>query len=100
MIRMTELYQPNSRGNFLKGPSSLVRKVKHFLDRQGLHPAPVVVAVSGGPDSVALLCVLICLNRQDEAASNTSNLLTIAHLNHQLRGAESDADESFVRELY
>jgi tRNA(Ile)-lysidine synthase len=51
----------------------------------------VVVALSGGPDSVALLCALAAMN---------IGPLVVAHLNHQLRGAESDADESFVRELY
>ena len=49
-----------------------------------------VVAVSGGPDSVALLRALL----QETAAP-----LVVAHLNHQLRGADSDADEAFVRGL-
>jgi tRNA(Ile)-lysidine synthase len=51
---------------------------------------PGVVAVSGGADSVALLRALV------EAEIGP---LTVAHLNHQLRGAESDEDEAFVREL-
>jgi tRNA(Ile)-lysidine synthase len=50
-----------------------------------------VVAVSGGPDSVALLRALL---------ECTSSPLVIAHLNHQLRGAESDGDEAFVRDLH
>jgi len=49
----------------------------------------VVIGVSGGADSVALLRVFHSLNIP----------VTIAHVNHQLRGAESDADERFVREL-
>jgi tRNA(Ile)-lysidine synthase len=53
----------------------------------------VIVAVSGGSDSVALLR-LLCLLR------DTCHLdVVCAHFNHQLRGAESDADEAFVREL-
>jgi tRNA(Ile)-lysidine synthase len=49
--------------------------------------APGIVAVSGGADSVALLTTL-----RDHRPS-------VAHVNHALRGDESDADERFVREL-
>jgi len=48
-----------------------------------------VVAVSGGPDSTALLLALHELGVP----------IVAAHVNHHLRGAESDADEQFVREL-
>src|SRR5690606_33890614 len=50
------------------------------------------VAVSGGPDSVALLEALVQLRGQ------LGIRLGVAHFNHQLRGAESDEDEAFVRE--
>jgi len=53
----------------------------------------VVVAVSGGADSVALL---VCLQRLGRRLGIT---LSAAHLNHGLRGRESDADEKFVRRL-
>jgi tRNA(Ile)-lysidine synthase len=53
----------------------------------------VLVAVSGGPDSVALLHALH--TRRDELAIT----LHVAHLNHCLRGEASDADEEFVRAL-
>jgi tRNA(Ile)-lysidine synthase len=49
--------------------------------------ARVIVAVSGGPDSVCLLHVLRELKCQ---------VVAIAHLNHKLRGAASDEDERFV----
>ncbi|WP_246560371.1 tRNA lysidine(34) synthetase TilS [Geobacter grbiciae] len=52
----------------------------------------VVVAVSGGADSVALLDILISL-------SDLRLNLVVAHLNHSLRGAESDGDERFVADL-
>jgi tRNA(Ile)-lysidine synthase len=51
----------------------------------------MVVAVSGGPDSVALLRALVKIRREP---------VIIAHLNHALRGAESDGDEAFVGELH
>jgi len=50
----------------------------------------VVVAVSGGSDSVALLRLLCSLRESFHLD------LICAHFNHQLRGAESDADEAFV----
>lgn len=51
------------------------------------------VAVSGGADSVALLRILLNLKHE------LGVVLSAVHLNHKLRGAESDADEVFVREL-
>jgi tRNA(Ile)-lysidine synthase len=68
----------------------LVRKLEAALHRHGI-AGGIVVAVSGGPDSVALLRAL-----RDARGSGP---LTAAHLNHQLRGPESDADDAFVREL-
>ncbi len=53
----------------------------------------VVVGVSGGPDSLALLHVLNGL--RDELHIS----LHVAHLNHQLRAAESDADADFVQAI-
>ncbi len=53
----------------------------------------ILVAVSGGPDSVALLSVL----HQLAPAWNFS--LTIIHCNYGLRGAESEGDASFVTDL-
>ena len=52
----------------------------------------VVVALSGGADSVALLHILLGLAEYGSG-------VVAAHLNHRLRGAESDEDENFVRAL-
>ncbi len=53
----------------------------------------VAVAVSGGADSVALLRLLAGLR------SELGIVLAVAHVNHKLRGAESDEDEHFVADL-
>jgi tRNA(Ile)-lysidine synthase len=53
----------------------------------------VVVGVSGGPDSVALLHILASL------AANRSLRLVVAHLNHKLRGIAADQEAAFVRTL-
>ncbi|MBQ5336384.1 MAG: tRNA lysidine(34) synthetase TilS [Oscillospiraceae bacterium] len=53
----------------------------------------VVAALSGGADSV---CLLLALNElRDELGINVSAL----HVNHCLRGEESDRDEAFCRDL-
>ena len=57
------------------------------------HDFTVLVAVSGGADSIGLLCGLARLK------SGGSGQLLAAHFNHALRGAESDADERFVSKL-
>jgi tRNA(Ile)-lysidine synthase len=64
---------------------------KHEMFPRG---ARVFVAVSGGPDSVALLHILRTLERQGELI-----VAGIGHFNHQLRGADADADERFCRDL-
>jgi tRNA(Ile)-lysidine synthase len=53
----------------------------------------VAAAVSGGADSVALLRLLL------ELRAELGIVLSVAHVNHKLRGAESDDDEQFVAQL-
>src|SRR5918996_872165 len=53
----------------------------------------ILVAVSGGPDSVALLSALSTL------APSSDLCLWAAHCNHGLRGSESDGDARFVAKL-
>lgn len=53
----------------------------------------VLIGVSGGADSTALL---VCLHR---LSSEFHLNLTVAHLNHKIRGIEADADEDFVRQM-
>jgi tRNA(Ile)-lysidine synthase len=54
----------------------------------------VVVAVSGGPDSVAMTWILRELER-----TARWRVVGLVHVNHGLRGLESDEDERFCREL-
>jgi tRNA(Ile)-lysidine synthase len=55
----------------------------------------IVVATSGGADSVSLALALGELRN----AGKLGLRFVLAHFNHRLRGAESDADEDFVRHL-
>lgn len=69
----------------------MLRRVSTYIRQRGLleKDKPVLVAVSGGADSVGLLDVLVRAGYKCVAA----------HCNFGLRGAESDRDEAFVREL-
>lgn len=72
----------------------LSSRVKRTILRHGMldeRTRRLGVAVSGGADSVCLLLVL----RELAPAAH----LSILHLNHLLRGEESEADEAFVRTL-
>ena len=53
----------------------------------------ILVAVSGGPDSICLLQLLYRLRKTIDFE------IGIAHINHRLRGQESDDEEKFVRKL-
>jgi tRNA(Ile)-lysidine synthase len=77
------------------GKSNIYSRWVKEVKRQGLfHPGQRVgVAVSGGPDSVLLLHFM------KDLAAEWGIALAVVHFNHHLRGAESDADEGFVRNL-
>jgi len=55
----------------------------------------VIVGLSGGPDSVALLKVLLSFQRSGDYKGRICAL----HVNHNLRPGDCDADEAFVRKL-
>lgn len=67
------------------------QKVARYIDRHKLFSPEdkILVALSGGADSVALLRLLLALGYTCEAA----------HCNFHLRGQESERDEMFVRQL-
>lgn len=75
---------------FLKSFREFVQNEAPFTPKER-----VVVGCSGGPDSVAMLRLLVELNHSDELELK----IHVAHLNHVLRGPESDGDELFVTQL-
>ena len=72
----------------------LLRKISGIIRENRLFSPgdTVVVAVSGGADSVALLDIL-------SSIPDMRLHLVVAHLNHSLRGTESDGDAAFVEQL-
>jgi tRNA(Ile)-lysidine synthase len=71
-----------------------VAEVQACIEAHTMVPpgATVVVAVSGGADSMALLCALFQLR------SVYNMTLIVAHVNHQLRGEEAEHDALFVEQ--
>ena len=83
------------RGPTLRAVDGLLRRFCADLRRHSLLPEDgrVVVAVSGGTDSVVLLDLF------HRVAVRDGLHLVVAHANHQLRGDASDHDETFVLRL-
>ncbi len=73
---------------FIEKVRSAIRR--HEMARPGDR---VLVGVSGGPDSVALLYALWALSRELQVS------LHVGHLNHMLRGAAADEDAAYVRDI-
>lgn len=73
----------------------MLKPLENYVRKHRLvHPGDRIgVAVSGGADSVALLRAFAKL------APSLGVVLFVLHLNHSLRGPDSEADEHFVREL-
>ena len=78
-----------------RSQEQLEQRVLHFIQENRLISGQekLVVAVSGGPDSVCLLHLL------DRLKGELGIRLHVAHLDHQLRGAESEADAGYVADL-
>ncbi|MHC4063836.1 MAG: tRNA lysidine(34) synthetase TilS [Planctomycetota bacterium] len=74
---------------------AFVRSLAEEIEAEGLlaRDDRVVVGVSGGPDSMALLHVLVDLN----ADCDYQLAIHIAHLDHELRGPEGEKDAAFVQ---
>lgn len=67
------------------------QRITQYIEKEDLFSSDskILVALSGGADSVALLCILHAAGYHCEAA----------HCNFHLRGEESNRDEQFVRQL-
>jgi len=76
-------------------PPTLEPRVLSFIREHHLVSSQccLLVAVSGGPDSTCLLQILVDLKEE------LGIKLHVAHLNHQLRGDESEADARYVSRL-
>lgn len=80
----------------MPAPTGLIQQLDQFLHKNALL-APrsrILVACSGGADSMALLHLLCCVNQ----SRFWKWKLIIGHVNHGLRGRESRADEALVRQ--
>lgn len=75
-------------------PSALISRLSAALAACDMRGKTLLVAVSGGGDSLALLYAL-CRLRQDFDLR-----LRGAHLNHKLRADASDADAAFVQDTF
>jgi tRNA(Ile)-lysidine synthase len=78
-----------------KKATGLVRQVTKTIFQEKLIESAdkVLLAISGGIDSVTLLFVLL------EIQKNIGFELGLAHINHMLRGKESERDEEFIKKL-
>jgi tRNA(Ile)-lysidine synthase len=82
------------RENFAKWHDLELRARKTIREHQMLSEGDrVLIGISGGADSTALL---LCLR---ELAAEFRITLVAAHLNHGIRGTEADEDEAFVRKM-
>lgn len=96
MLRSGAIKNPGRSGKAVSMKNiGLESRILDFIQQHSLIPPEetVLVGVSGGADSVCLLHVLA--KCQGKLGIN----LHVAHLNHQLRGAESEADANYVANL-
>lgn len=79
----------------LRSFSKLIEKVKNSIIENKLIESGdrVVVGVSGGPDSISLLHALMGLREKLKFD------IFCVHINHMIRGLESDLDEEYVKEF-
>ena len=79
----------------IRAMDKITQKITGYIQRNNLLQAKdrVLIAVSGGADSVFLLYILKQLQRLLKID------IAVAHVNHLLRGKDSDGDEVFVKKI-
>ena len=79
----------------------MLEKIATYIDQHRLFPesGTIIVAVSGGADSLCLLHVLNRLCGNVPEARYPAVRLHVAHLNHKLRGEASYQDAAFIVQL-
>lgn len=83
---------PNNNKYALRGGYPRGFAAPHTLS--GMSPAtPILVALSGGADSVTLLDATV------KYSASAGGRVCAAHVNHMIRGAEAERDEKFCREI-
>jgi tRNA(Ile)-lysidine synthase len=100
MMTSRKTPQASNKSKSTSHRGSLTKFARSLLDEWRklglpLSNATIVVAVSGGADSVALLLAINELIR----AKKLTLTIVVAHFNHKLRGAAGDADARWVKSL-
>ena len=82
---------------WLKMLCGFEKKIAAFIKANRLFESDdrIVLGISGGADSTALLYAMVSLKSEDILNAD----VICAHINHQLRGVDADVDEDFVLAL-
>lgn len=72
----------------------MIKKVQDYIKRNKMIDIgdTLIVGVSGGPDSMCLLNILVAIKEEYKLS------IIAAHINHGLRGKEADDDEKYVED--
>lgn len=79
----------------------MLKEFKSFVEKHNLVVGGdrILLALSGGIDSMVLAKLLILYSQQTTANSQRSIVISFAHCNFHLRGDDSNRDENFVRKF-